>query len=95
MTRQHAHAYLRRTKETAKKIVEFAYGTRCSDETVPKRDCIWEAGDLLRVFKFFRVGDEVLDVGDNFQVSAVLTALTTFSHIDKHYTYTLPQEADQ
>ena len=26
---------------------------------------------------------------------AALTALTRFSHVDKHYTYTLPQEPDQ
>ena len=26
---------------------------------------------------------------------AALTALTPFSHVDKHYTYTLPQEPDQ
>ena len=55
----------------------------------------WEAGDVLWVFKFFRVGDEALDGGNDFQDSAALTALTAFSHIDKHYTYTLPQEADQ
>jgi len=35
------------------------------------------------------------DGGNNFQDSAALTALATFSHIDKHYTYTLPQETDQ
>ena len=47
-------------------------------------------GYILWVFKFFRVGDEALDNGDSFDdlAAAALTALTTFSHVDKHYTYT-------
>merc|ERR1711966_603028 len=88
-------SYLRRAKDTAKNIVEFAYDKSGSDRTVPKREREWEAGDILWVFKFFRVGDEALDSGDSFDDSAALTASTTFSHVDKHYTYTLPQEPDQ
>jgi len=88
-------SYLRRAKDTAKNIVEFAYGKSGSDRAVPKREREWEAGDILWVFKFFRVGDEALDKGVSFDDSAALTALTMFSHVDKHYTYTLPQEPDQ
>jgi len=88
-------SYLRRTKVTAKNIVEFAYGKSGSDRAVPKREREWEAGDILWVFKFFRVGDEALDNGDSFDDSAALTPLTTFSHVNKHYTCTLPQEPDQ
>ena len=53
----------------------------------------WE--NILWVFKFFKSGDEALGSGDSFDDSAALTALTTFSHVDKNYTYTLPQEPDQ
>ena len=45
--------------------------------------------------KFFRVGDKALDSSDSFDDLAALTALTTFSHVDKNYTYTLSQEPDQ
>merc|ERR1711906_95262 len=70
-------------------------GKSGNERAVPKRERESEAGDILWVFKFFRVEDEALDSGDSFDDSAALTALTTFSHVDKHYTYTLPQEPDQ
>ena len=53
------------------------------------------SGDILQVLKFFRVEDEALDSGDSFNDSPALTALTAFSHVDKHYMCTLPQEPDQ
>ena len=76
-------------------IIHREYGKSESDRAVPKREQEWEAVDILWVFKFFRVEDEALDSGDNFDDATALTALTTFSHVDKHYTYTLPQEPDQ
>jgi len=88
-------SYLRCVKKSAKNIVEFAYDKSGSDKAVPGREREWEAGDILWVFKFFNVGDEALGSGDSFFDSAALTALATFSHVDKHYTYTLPQEPDQ
>merc|ERR1711906_52560 len=70
-------------------------GKSGNERAVPKRERESEAGDILWVFKFFRVEDEALDSGGSFDDSAALTVLTTFSHVDKHYAYTLPQEPDQ
>merc|ERR1711966_213103 len=88
-------SYLRCVKNSAENIVEFAYDKSGSDKAVPKREREWEVGDILWVFKFFKVGDEALGSGDIFDDSAALTSLTTFSHVDKHYTHTLPQEPGQ
>ena len=42
--------YLRQSKDTVKRIIDFAYGTPGSSNSVPKRDREWEAGDLLELF---------------------------------------------
>ena len=59
-------AHIRCAKKSLKNIVEFAYGKSGSDKAVPKREREWEAGDILLVFKFFKVGDEALGSGDSF-----------------------------
>ena len=50
---------------------------------------IHEVGDILDYFKFFRVIDGGL-ASDEVCDTAALTALSSFSAIDPHYTYTLP-----
>ena len=63
-----------------------------SYKAVPKRDRNCEAGDILDYFKFLTVVD-----GANAEIcdSAALSALTSFTVIDKHYTYTLPQNDEE
>jgi len=87
--------YLRRTKDMAKNIIEYAYGVPGNKNTVPKRDREWDAGDILWLFNWFRVGNESYDSGDKFHDKSALNALQTFEHVDPHFTYTLIQEVDE
>ena len=47
--------YLRKSKCTSKSICEYLYGINGSQKAVPKREHMFEPGDILDIFKFFRV----------------------------------------
>ena len=87
--------YLRRTKDMAKKIIEYAYGVPGDKKTVPKRYREWDSGDILWLFHLFWVGDSNHNGGDKFRDKSALNSLQTFEHIDPHYTYTLTKEAGE
>ncbi len=43
---------------------------------------------------FMRVVDNAFELNNEIAESASLTVLTSFNHVDEHYTYTLPQGDD-
>ena len=79
--------YLRKSKCTSKSICEYLYGINGSQKTVPKRECTFEPGDILDIFKFFRV----IEVNGTEDVckTAALVIISSFKCISEHYTYTL------
>ena len=87
--------YLRRSKDTVKRIIDFAYGTPWGSNSGPKRDREWEASDLLELFRLFRIVGEAFEGKEEVCDNASLAALGLFKKIDTHYTYTLPKETDE
>ena len=75
--------YLRWSKITAKKFVEFTYDTSGRDKTVLQRNQEGKAGGFLWRHKFFRVGDGTLESSKSFNGLTTLTTLTVFKHGDK------------
>ncbi len=47
--------YLRKSKCTSKSICEYLYSINGSQKAVPKREPMFGPGDILDIFKFFRV----------------------------------------
>lgn len=86
--------YLTRVKMIAMLITEYTYGVRGSDKAVPKRDRLFEPTDVLDMCGYIAVMDDALD-GDRICESAAKTVLSSFNHIDIHYTYTLSPAGDE
>ena len=86
--------YLTRVKMIAMLITEYTYGVRGSDKAVPKRDRLFEPTDVLDMCGYIAVMDDALD-GDRICESAAKTVLSSFNHIDIHYTYTLSPTGDE
>jgi hypothetical protein len=79
--------YLRKSKCTSKIICEYLYGINGSQKAVPKREHMFEPGDILDIFKFFRV-IKVNGTEDVCKTTA-LVITSSFECISEHYTYTL------
>jgi hypothetical protein len=79
--------YLRKSKCTSKSICEYSYGIDGSQNAVPKREHMFEPGDILNIFKFFRF----IEVNRKEDVckTAALGITSSFECIGEHYTYTL------
>jgi hypothetical protein len=79
--------YLRKSKCISKSICEYLHGINGSQKAVPKRECIFEPGDILDIFKFFRI----IEVSKKEDVckTAALAITSSFECISEHYTYTL------
>ena len=58
---------------------------------MPKRERCFNAEDVLDVCGFMRVVENAFEVNNEIVEPAVLTVLTSFNHVNDHYTYTLPQ----
>ena len=81
--------YLRKAKYVAKSIVQFMYGKPGTATMTPKRERYLQEGDILHIFRYFRVVDGAFDAnGDKVELAA-LTTLSSFKTGDAHYTYTL------
>ena len=78
-----------RVKRVAKLIDEFSHGERGDKNAIPKRDRLFEQGDILDVFCFFRIVDGCFDEENEICEPAARRALETFKEVDSHYTYTL------
>jgi hypothetical protein len=85
--------YLRKSKCTSKSICEYLYGINGSQKAVPKRERMFEPGDILDIFKFFRV----IEVNGTEDVckAAALAITSSFECISEHYTYTLCMSEDE
>ncbi len=90
---QNIGQYLEKLKHTVKIICEYLYGISRSQNAVAKRECMFEPGDLLDLFKFFQVVAEngTKEIWD----SAALTIASSFRSISEHYTYTLCKDENQ
>ncbi len=80
-------------KHTVKIICEYLYGISGSQKAVAKREHIFEPGNLLDLFEFFRV------VGENgtkeIWDSAALAITSSLRSISEHYTYTLCKDENE
>ena len=85
-------AYLKATKRVAKHIYELAYGKAGSDKAVPKRERMCEMSDLMEHFQFLIVADDCGE--EQICEPAALSALSSFTAINQHYTYTLVTKDD-
>ena len=84
--------YLKATNCVAKHICELAYGKAGSDKATRKRDRMCEVSDLMEQFFFLRIADTGTE--EPICDSAALTALTSFTTVNSHYTYTLEPTSD-
>ena len=84
--------YLKATKGVAKHIYELAYGKAGSDKATRKRDRMCKVSDLMEQFFFLRIADTGTE--EPICDSAALTALTSFTTVNSHYTYTLEPISD-
>ena len=85
-------AYLKATKRVAKHIYELAYGKAGSDKAVPKRERMCEMSDLMEHFQFLIVADDCGE--EQICEPAALSALSSLTAINQHYTYTLVTKDD-
>jgi hypothetical protein len=85
-------AYLKTAKRVAKHIYELAYGKAGSDKAVPKRERMCEMSDLMEHFQFLIVADDCGE--EQICEPAALSALSSFTAINQHYTYTLVTKDD-
>ena len=73
-----------RVKRVAKLIDEFSHGERGDKKAIPKRDRLFEQGDILDVFCFFRIVDGCFDEENEICEPAARRALETFKEVDSH-----------
>jgi hypothetical protein len=66
---------------------EYLYGINGSQKAVPKRERMFEPGDILDIFKFFRVTE--VNRTEDVCKTAALVIISSFKCISEHYTYTL------
>jgi bacterioferritin-associated ferredoxin len=85
-------AYLKASKRVAKHIYELAYCKAVSDKAVPKRERMCEMSDLMEHFQFLIVADDCGE--EQICEPAALSALSSFTAINQHYTYTLVTKDD-
>ncbi len=86
--------YLTSVKMIAMLITEYTYGVRGIDKAVPRCDRLFEPTDVLDMCGYIAVMDDALD-GDRICESAAKTVLSSFNHIDIHYTYTLSPAGEE
>jgi hypothetical protein len=81
--------YLTRVNMVANVITEYIYGVRGSDKAVPKCNRLFEPTDVLDICGYAKVMDDDALDGAKICKSAAKTVLSSFHHINIHYTYTL------
>jgi hypothetical protein len=87
--------FLTRVKMVAMLISEYTYGVRGSDKAVPKHNRLIETTDVLDMCGYVKVmEDDALD-GAEICESAAKRVLSSFHHINVHYTYTLSHTGEE
>ncbi len=76
-------------------ITEYTYGVRGSDKAVPKRDRLFELTDVLGMCRYVKVMDNDALDGAKICKSAAKRVLSSFHHINFHYTYTLSHTGEK
>ena len=79
--------YLHCSKDTVKRTTDFAYDTPGGSTYVSNHDSEWEAGDLLELFRLFKILRAASEGREDDNAS--LTTLGSFNKDDTHYTYTV------
>ena len=82
--------YLSRIKGTAKRIIDFMYGTRANPtKRTIERDRTMTLEDILDIFHLLRVTDGATEGSGLDDMPAEVAAISAFTKTNHHYTYTL------
>ncbi len=76
-------------------ITEYTYRVRGSDKAVPKCNRLFEPTDVLDMCGYVKVMDDDALDGAKICESAAKRLLSSFHHIDVHYTYTLSHTGEE
>ena len=85
--------YLSRIKGTAKRIIDFMYGTRANPmKRTIERDRTMTLEDVLDIFHLLRVTDGATEGSGLDDMPAEVAAISAFTKTNHHYTYTLDSD---
>ena len=62
---------------------------------MPKQDREWTAGDLLELFRLFKIVGVAFEGREEVCDNASLAALGSFKTVNTHYTYTVPKDINE
>ena len=75
---------MKKAKLAAKLVHQYAHGKNGTESAVSKRDRMFEEGDILDIFNFFRIKSDTFEGNSEICEFAALTILSEFDSVDPH-----------